>query len=82
MTNEDLERLTEIKDEIQELVEEAKGILPCGTGLTGRAESYWIPHILTALEKNNGGYLGGSMTTMQDTIDELSDLAESDESDD
>lgn len=37
-----------------------------------RAEAYWMAHIDEALE-NRGGYMGGSMISFQDTIDELLD---------
>jgi len=35
-----------------------------------QADAYWLAHIRTALDKEHG-YLGGSMVTMQDTIDTL-----------
>ena len=72
MDAEDLERLAEIKDEIEELLDEARGIIRSGDeGAYERALVYWLAHIRTALD-NDHEYLGGSMVTMQDTIDELS----------
>ena len=41
-----------------------------GAGEGDVAKSYWLAHIVTALDKDHG-YLGGSMGTMQDTIDAL-----------
>ena len=35
-----------------------------------RAESYWIAHVITAVS-NDHGYLGGSMVSLQNTIDEI-----------
>lgn len=67
----DPERLAEIKDEMLELLEEAKGILrEVGGVIAARAEAYWLPHIRTALDREYS-YLGSSMTTMQDTVNEL-----------
>ncbi|MBX3045090.1 MAG: hypothetical protein KIT33_15950 [Candidatus Kapabacteria bacterium] len=65
-----VERLTEIKEQILELLEEAKDILPKGM-TKERAKSYWYVHIQTAI-LNEHEYLGGSMVTMDDTIFELS----------
>jgi hypothetical protein len=71
MKREDIDRLEEIRDEIKELLDEATGILRRGGGITyERARSYWLAHIRTALDKDHD-YLGGSMVTMQNTIDEL-----------
>ena len=41
-------------------------------GALMRAESYWIAHITTAVT-NDHGYLGKSMASLQDTIDEIED---------
>jgi hypothetical protein len=67
--SEDIDRLQEIADEIKGLVYEAKELIPRGS-IRNQAESYWIPHILGAIDKDNE-YLGGSMTTMSDTIEKL-----------
>ena len=67
--NETIERLEEIRDEIKDLVREARGLVN-GTKEKKAAEAYWIAHVLGALDDDHG-YLGGSMTTMQDTIDAL-----------
>ena len=65
------DRLQEIKNEISELLFEAKQLLP--KGIVGdRAKSYWLPHMQMALD-NSHDYLGGSMCTMQETIDEMED---------
>jgi hypothetical protein len=65
-----IERMIEIKDQIKELVNEAQDILERGTITYNRARSYWIPHILMELDKDHD-WLGGSMCTMQNTIDEM-----------
>ena len=63
------ERLSEIKEEIKELAREARNLLPRDSMTRKRAESYWFPHILGALDNDND-YLGGSsMITMAETID-------------
>jgi hypothetical protein len=65
--------MIEIKDKIKELVYEAQDILERGTITYNRARSsrsYWIPHILMELDKDHD-WLGGSMCTMQNTIDEM-----------
>jgi hypothetical protein len=65
-------RLQEIKEEIKELVDETKRLIKFH-GKTidfERAKSYWIPQILTALDKDHE-YLGSSMFTMQDSIDAI-----------
>lgn len=65
------ERLYEIKDEIKELMKEAKSILQHTDERTwARAKSYWYAHIVSALDKEHD-YMGGSTVTMQDTIDEI-----------
>lgn len=63
-------KLDEIKTNISELIYEARDILS-GTGITlQRAERYWMAQILTALD-NDDEYVGGSMFTLQDSINEL-----------
>lgn len=64
-----IEQLKEIQFEIESLVDEAMNLIPEGQAKT-RAESYWMPHIITAL-KNEHQWLGGSLVTMEDTINEL-----------
>ena len=46
-----------------------------------RAESYWIAHITTAAS-NDHGYLGKSMVSLQDTIDEIEDGEDDDTAED
>jgi hypothetical protein len=63
------ERLIEIKEQMLELLDEAKDIIP--EGMTKkRAEAYWYAHIKTAILKDHE-YLGGSLVTMEHTINEL-----------
>lgn len=75
------QRLIEIKDEIKTLLEEAKQIIryKSSNSITWeRARSYWYAHIMMALDKEHD-YLGGSMFTMEDTINELEEVDEDDE---
>ena len=69
----------EIQTQILEVVEQARALLRRKElqGALMRAEAYWIAHVTTAIS-NNHGYLGKSMVSLQDTIDEIKD-AENDE---
>lgn len=71
-------RLEEIKEEIKHLVREAFEVVR-GTSEEGRAKAYWYPHICMALDDDHG-YMGRSMSSMQDAVDAL--YGESDEDDD
>lgn len=62
-------RLVEIKEEMLELLRETQSLLR-GTGEEERARSYWYAHIRMALDDDHS-YLGGSMCTLQDSIDAL-----------
>jgi len=64
--------LIDAKERILEALEEARQALrACDEEfLFEQADAYWLAHIRTALDKEHG-YLGGSMVTMQDTIDAL-----------
>lgn len=67
--DEALERLTEIRDEIESLISEAKEIIRTAAGrqslIDTRANAYWIPNIEGSLEGR------ATMVSMQDTIEEL-----------
>lgn len=68
------ERLQEIKEQMLELLDEAKEIIP--EGMTKeRAKCYWYAHIKTALLKEHE-FLGGSLVTMDDTINEIDEESE------
>lgn len=72
-----IERLTEIKEQMLELLDEAKDLLP--EGMTKeRAKCYWYVHIKTAILKEHE-FLGGSLVTVDDTISELGEDSEEDE---
>lgn len=78
-----VDELGEIQSQILELVEQARGLLR-RNGLHGalmRAESYWIAHITTAAS-NDHGYLGKSMVSLQDTIDEIENGEDDDTAED
>lgn len=64
--------LEEIKDQIKALTYEAMELVPREGAYAARARSYWFPHILQALDSDNE-FMGGSMHSMQDTIDEISE---------
>lgn len=70
----ELENLIQIKNDISALIQEAQNILRRNADhmTYERAKSYWIAHIIMALDKEHN-YLGGSMFTFQDTINELDD---------
>jgi hypothetical protein len=65
-----VDRLEEIRDEMLELVGEAHQLVR-GSPEQQRAEAYWIGHIKGALNKEQSGYLGGSMIDMTETIESL-----------
>jgi len=73
------EQLNDLKEEIKDLVYNAQNMLR-GTDASDAANAYWIPHILMALDDEHD-YLGGSMTSMQDTIEELLEGDDEDEED-
>ena len=64
--------LIDAKEGILEALEEARQALrACDDEfLYEQADAYWLAHIWTALGHEHG-YLGGSMVTMQDTINAL-----------
>ncbi len=64
-------RFEEIKEQIKELLEEAIDLVP--DHARSRAESYWYSHISTSLDEDHD-YMSGSMCSMQDTLEEFSDI--------
>jgi hypothetical protein len=64
--------LGEIQSQILDLVEQARALLRRNElqGALRRAESYWMAQVITAIS-NNHGYLGKSMVSLQDTIEEI-----------
>lgn len=71
-TTETIERMVEIKDEIKSLVNEAMELLERDTMIYNRATSYWFPHILMELDEEHN-WIGGSMCSLQNTIDEMNE---------
>ncbi len=67
-----VDELGEIQSQILESVEQARALLRRNElqGALMRAESYWIAQVITAIS-NNHGYLGKSMVSLQDTIEEI-----------
>ena len=72
-------RFEEIKVQIKELIDEAIDLVPEG-GVKECARSYWYSHIVMALD-NDHEYIGGSMVTMEDTINEFDEEEEYDDED-
>ncbi|MEF9388571.1 hypothetical protein V4890_23555 [Ralstonia solanacearum species complex bacterium KE056] len=70
--NDVVEELTEIQQQMLELIENARGLLKAGGfgSALDRAEDYWIAHMTMALSDDHG-YLGRSGCTLQDTIEEI-----------
>ena len=66
MSNRD--RFEEIIEEIKELLEEAIDLVPEGYSRS-RAESYWYRNMIVNVT-NDHDYMGGSMCSMQDTLEE------------
>ena len=75
-TEDAAEELEFIQEEMLGLLSQAENVVR-GTSEASSAQAYWLAHIETALT-NDHGYLGGSMTTMQDTIEALRNNDEED----
>ncbi|CAH0443911.1 hypothetical protein [Ralstonia pseudosolanacearum] len=78
-----VEELTEIQQQMLELIENARGLLKAGGfgSALDRAEDYWIAHLTCAISHDHG-YLGRSGCTLQDTIEEIESGKGEDEEDD
>lgn len=84
MTKQTTEQLQEVADELRELqaqmlecMDQARSLIEkSGLDITlQRADAYWLAHARIALT-NDHGYLGGSMCSMEDTIDEIVEATE------
>jgi len=79
-------RYQEIADELRAVQQEMLELLECSRRLLRdapnlayqRADAYWLAHARMALT-NEHGYLGRSMMTMDDTINEVARAANADE---
>ena len=71
---EDRERFEEIIGEIKELLEEAIDLVPEGIARS-RAESYWYGNMIVNVNDDHG-YMGRSMCSMQDTLEEFGEEVE------
>lgn len=67
---ENIEAIYEALDNIERLLR--MGVTDEVAGIYDRAKSYWLAHVDSAL-LNRGGYLGGSMISAADTLQELED---------
>lgn len=74
------ERLQEIKDEMKDLLEEAKNIVRrnADSFAYNRAKSYWIAQISMALDDDHD-YVGNAGCNMQETIDAFDEDNDEDE---
>ena len=72
MISEDLEHLEELKEALESTLFDIESIINgCSNNqIKARAKSYWIAHIKQAISNDND-YLGTSMCTLQDTINEI-----------
>lgn len=69
MKAEDHEELTDIYEQMQELVHRAEMIMVRESGIVyEQARGYWLASLKTALSKDHS-YIGGCMFTMQDAVD-------------
>ena len=75
--SEDKNRFEEIIVEIKDLLDEALDLVPDGLARS-RAESYWYSNMIVNVTDDHG-YMGGSMCSMQDTLEEFDE--EEDEED-
>jgi hypothetical protein len=84
MTTQTPEKRQELADELREIqaqmlecLDQAKRLIAqSGQDMTlQRAEAYWLAHARIALT-NDHGYLGGSMCSMEDTIEEIEGASE------
>jgi hypothetical protein len=67
-----VEELEDIKDGFLELIERAEAALrDAPESARARAQCYWLAHLRTALDREHS-YLGGSLVTMDETIEEIS----------
>jgi len=72
---EDIERMGEIKDELMELVEEARGLTQ-GTEAEDQFEAYTIPQFMMALTKEHG-YLGSNYN-FEDAMEDMEEVEQED----
>lgn len=82
-----IERLEAIKNEMKELLDEAKRLVLSESREQGqniiyqRAKSYWIGHIATALDSDSDYLSSKSDVTFEKTIEELRPGAKSNQDD-
>jgi len=69
-------RFEEIIREIKELLEEAIDLVPDHE--RARAKAYWYAQIVMALDEDHD-YLGGSMCSMKDTLEDFNDIDDDDD---
>ena len=75
--SEDKNRFEEIMVEIKELLDEALELVPEGFARS-RAQSYWYGNMIVNVTDDHD-YMGGSMCSMQDTLEEFDEEEEDEE---
>ena len=70
-------RFEEIIGEIKELLEEAFDLVPEGSA-RARAKSYWYGNMIVNVDEDHG-FMGSSMCSMQDTLEEFDEYEEEEE---
>ncbi len=79
MRAEAAQQLRELAEQIYQTLDEMRDVLQdAAPGELNSAEAYWLAHIDMALE-NRGGFLGGSMIDLNDTIADLEKIEEPEE---
>lgn len=82
ISRKNLDRLDEIKDEMLELLEEAADIVKdSGSFERQRMKSNWYARVKIALV-NEHEYVGGSMCSMEDTIEALEGVVSDEDEED
>ena len=79
-TNEKIERMIEIREEVLTLVDEAFGMLRGLGVIEERARCYWVGHVKCAMASDE--YPTRYETTIQNTIDDLEELEGEEDDDD
>ena len=74
-----IDELNELKEQMLESLDRAATLIRASgyDGALLRAESYWLAHARMAITHQHS-YLGGSMVSMEDTIEEITHADEED----
>lgn len=73
------ENMEEARDRLVEALDDLQGyVSTLPSHIRERAKAYWTAHIAMAVDDDHG-YLGGSMCTVQSTINELYEFIDDEE---